>query len=99
LNGFAGEHDLPKQQGYTYTASDNSPHGPVSRFFRSLGSAPLGAKVTFSSAFWIMAGGALHYGTGELAIDGRRRLIFIILAIAIGLIPLFLFWQPSDVTS
>ena len=47
---------------------------------------PITAQIAFSFAFWLIAGGAFHYGIGQIG-DGSKRPSFIALAVLIGLVP------------
>lgn len=91
LNRLTREDDLPEKEGYADDTGDDAPLSPIRRFFSGSRSAPLSAQIAFSFALWILAGGALHHGLGDIG-DGRRRIWPISLAVLVGLIPFLLFW-------
>lgn len=91
LNSFTGEHDLPKQKANAYGASNYAVKRPIGGFFGGLGGAPLSAKIAFSFAFWILAGGVFHCANGDIG-SGRKRPILYPIAALVAWIPIWLFW-------
>lgn len=84
---LSSQHYLPSQQSHASQGRPEAIDSPIRRFFSSLRSAPLSAQIAFTFALWLLAGGAFHYGRGDIG-DGRFRPLFIIFAGLIGLIPL-----------
>lgn len=87
------QHYLPSQQSHASQGRPEAIDSPIRRFFSSVRSAPLSAQIALTFALWLTAGGAFHYGRGDIG-DGRFRPVFIIFAGLIGLIPLIWIIQP-----
>lgn len=83
--------ERPEQANDAAQSDPKTPLCPKCAILGGLSRAPLGAKVAFVSAFWIVAWGAIFVGLG---IDPRwpRRIDFrwLVGGIAIGLMPLFI---------